>query len=501
MNNNFDKHIAEGSAEHALSAQRYESQRAQRSQIKRMIALEIITDPLLFGADRLAQLAETHHIKHREMLMRAPRDAIIATLPLDGAPDSAEATLLLPALSHIRTPVRPGEYVLAFFDDPDDLGSVGYWLSRLPSVGFVDDPNIMHHMREHDSAFTSDNDKPEHHFLNGVRASSGLVIGETAQLTGGQSAFERLITGSFAGSLRVIEPVGRHKRRVDDVLLEGARGAFISIGSERASQAYDASRFQRLSEDAPKSAAVMIAVGTGRSERTATQIVENSLGFTETAKDSSSVNANEGDRDIETDATSIHASQRCDVDLLLNLSAGPINIKRAELAAAMIKSDDVRFVARRSVRIVALGNDAASDGTLIDNASDQATCELAMLADDGAIAVSAGQDLTLKASKTAEIDAKTIKIQADDSAHLEAKQLTLCGDEHPAPAFDVFSSKLATLLEDLVKTLSAGTTGTPAAQKLTGAEVFAISAGKLIAELRAAQRSAGSLVSTKIKHG
>ena len=84
---------------------------------------------------------------------------------------------------------------------------------------------------------------------------------------------------------------------------------------------------------------------------------------------------------------------------------------------------------------------------------------------------------------------------------LEAKQLTLCGDEHPAPAFDVFSSKLATLLEDLVKTLSAGTTGTPAAQKLTGAEVFAISAGKLIAELRAAQRSAGSLVSTKIKHG
>ena len=351
MNNStnlLDKHIAEGSSEHALTTlNRYRTDPLQRSQLRQMIVAEVITDPELLDEAFFTRIEHDLGLRHAAMLRNAPRDSVIAFPKINGTePESSPAVLLLPMLSHVRLPIRPGEHVLALFEDPEDVGSFGFWLSRIPSVKHVDDPNIAHNLREHDPSYSLDvrnpDKKPEYAFHNGVPTVDGVVIGETATLSGNQNAYESLITGSLAGSLRVIEPVPRFKRRVDDVTIEGARGALIVVGSERTGPAYNAGQtITRTDEDTKNSAAIHLSVGRNRVDNIT--IVRNTLGFDENAKDSQSLNPKEGDHDFINDSAYVHISAATNnIDKLVGLNEPRISLGKDKAASTIQKSDDVR---------------------------------------------------------------------------------------------------------------------------------------------------------------
>jgi hypothetical protein len=473
-----------------------------------MVALDVITDPTLLTDAFYAHAEHELGVRQAQVLRVAPRDTIIAVPVASAAsPAVAQPTLLFPLLSHARLPVRPGEHVLAVFEDPEDNGSIGFWISRLPSVRHVDDPNVMHYPREHDPTYVPDVRDPsarsKYEFHNGVRSSDGTIIGETMTLQGGDDAYESIITGSMAGALRVFEPVPRFKRRVDDIAIEGARGALIVVGSERTAAAYDAgsSRPQRLSGDVAAAAAVDICVGRGRTDATAAKVVTNSLGFNEIAKDPASTVATEGDPDFMNDAARMYISQRSQPDEPLGLGDPPLDLSSDAASCFVAKGDSVRIVARRDMRIMVIGSKQLSSGDLTDDRKDATTTELVIDASSGDSELNCGHDHTIRVANELDINGKVANIKLDDEVNIDAKRVTVGGDEHPAPAFDTFCSALADIVDNLTAALSAGTTGTAAKQQLVNASTFALSAKQFAVELRKVATGKGSFASSKVSNG
>lgn len=509
VSNAIDKHVAEGTAEHHLTnSARYRSLQLQRTQMVRMIVLDVITDPALLTDAFYAHVEHELGVRQAQVLRSAPRDTLIA-VPAAGAasPASAQPTLLFPLLSHARLPVRPGEHVLAVFEDPEDIGSVGFWLSRMPSVRHVDDPNIMHHPREHDPTFVQDvrdpDAQPKYEFHNGVRSADGTIMGETMTLQGGDDAYESVITGSMAGSLRVIDVVPRFKRRVDDLTIEGARGGLIVVGSERTGAAYDTSndKVKRLDDDVPAAAAIDVSVGRGRTDATAVKQIKNSLGFNEAAKDAANVVTTEGDPDFVNDAARCYLSQRCKPDEPLGLGDPPIELSSDAASCVIAKGDSVRIVARRDMRITVIGSKQLNSGDLTDDRKDSSTTELVIDAGSGDSELSCGHDHTIHVANELDADGKIANIKFDDQVNIDAKRITIGGDKHPAPAFDTFCSSLADLIDNLSGALSAGTTGTAAKQQLVNATTFAIAAQQFATELRKVSSKQGSFASSKVTNG
>lgn len=507
--NAIDKHIAEGTAEHHLaSTSRYRSAQLQRSQLVRMVAIEVITDPSKLTDAFYAHVEHELGVRQAQVLRSAPRDTIIAVpIANSGTPAASPPVLLFPLLSHVRMPARPGEQVLAFFEDPEDIGSIGFWLSRLPSVDHVDDPNIMHHPREHDPSFVPDIRKPgaqpRYEFHNGVRSSDGTVMGETMTLPGGDDAYESIITGSLAGAVRVIEPIPRFKRRIDDLTLEGARGALLSLGSERTGAAYevDGDVLKRRDEDTVASAAIDMCVGRGRTGSTGVKLAKNSLGFQEAAKDRASVAAGEGDPDFINDAARLYISQRSAPDEALGLGDPPLDISADAASYAIAKGDCVRIIARRDMRITVIGSKALESGDLTDDRKDSTTTELAIDASSGDSKLSCGHDHTLHVTNQLNADGKIANIKFDSEVNIDAKRVTVGGDKHPAPAFDTFCTSLADFVDNLVALLAVGTVGTSAKQQLANIATFTPTAKQFSTELRKVAASAGSFASSKVKNG
>lgn len=472
-----------------------------------MIVAEVITDPELLDEDFFARVEHDLGLRQAAMLRQAPRDSVIAFPKINGTePESSPAVLLLPMMSHLRMPIRPGEHVLALFEDPEDIGSYGFWLSRVPSVKHVDDPNIAHNLREHDQSFVLDirnpNKQPTYAFHNGVPSADGVIIGETAALSGKQDAYESFITGSLAGSLRVIEPVVRYKRRVDDLTLEGARGALIVVGSERTSQAYKkAQPIERLPEDVKNSAAIHLSVGRNRVDDIT--IVRNTLGFDENAKHAQALNHKEGDHDFVNDGAYVHiSSATSDIDNLIGIKDPRISLGKDKASAIIHKSDDIRTVARRSIRVSAIGaKQNKNDKTLLDDMKDSVLFDAEISAESGDVDITVGHDSNVAVKNDIKISAKDVKIKAENELNIESQSIKLGGDAHPAPAFDTFCNALAEMLDNLSIALSAGTTGGPTAQKLNGAEAFKISTAAFIKNLRDAAAANGLFVSKKIKTG
>lgn len=507
--NAIDKHIAEGTAEHHLAnSARYRSAQLQRSQLVRMIAVEVITDPTKLTEAFYAHVEHDLGVRQAQVLRSAPRDTVIAVPAANSsAPAAAPPMLLFPLLSHVRLPVRPGEHLLAFFEDPEDIGSIGFWLSRLPSVEHVDDPNIMHHPREHDPTFIPDVRDPDakalYEFHNGVRSADGVIIGETMTLMGGDDAYESIITGSLAGAVRVVEPIPRFKRRVDDLTLEGARGALLSLGSERTGAAYDADgdALKRLDDDVVRAAAIDMCVGRGRTDTTGVKPVKNSLGFLESSKDRNNRTAGEGDPDFINDAARIYISQRSAPDEKLGLGDAPIELDSDVASYAIAKGDCVRIIARRDMRITVIGSKKLDSGDLTDDRKDSTTTELAIDATSGDSKLSCAHDHTLHVANKLNMDGKTVNVQFDDEVNVDAKRITIGGDKHPAPAFDTFCTALAGFIDNLLATLAAGTSGTAVKQQLANIATFTPVAQQLSVELRKVASAAGAFASTKVKNG
>lgn len=505
--NSLDKHIAEGTSEHLLSTtSRYRPDQLQRSQLRRMIVLDVITDPKLLSEAFIAKMEHELGVRQASLLRSVPRDSVIAiSLRSNVEPESSPPILLLPMLSHVRMPIRPGEHVFAMLDDVEDIGSVGYWLSRVPSVDHVDDPNIMHHPREHDTSFAQDirdlDKVPRYDFSNSVLDRDGISIGETSTLLGDEAAYESLVTGSLAGGLRVIEPTPRYFRRVDDLTLEGARGALVVIGSERSGAAYKAGDApSRLDEDQPSSAAIHLSVGRARDNKKI-KSVQNSLGLFENAKDRSSLSASEGDPDFVSDGAYIHVSSRSPIDRLVNLSEPAVKLGTGVAAVIALKADDLRIFSRRSARISVIGSKKRDDGTLADDERDDTFSDICVSGESGDASVLIARDIALKSGRDASMSSRRLSVKASDSIALDADKISVGGEKHPAPAFDTFCSSLADMIDALTKALSAGTSGSPAAQKLNGAEAFAIAAQTFITNLRSVSNAAGPFASQKVKNG
>lgn len=505
--NSIDKHITEGTSEQYLNNYKKYNHFQQKSQIQRMIVLEVITDPELLTDEDYATLEYKLSITNPQLLRVAPRDTIIATTLINvGLTSIQQSTILFPAISHMRMPIRAGEHVLALFEDPEDVNSIGYWLSRLPSVKFVDDPNIMHHPREHDPTFkvnlTKQNQKQNYAFNNGVTNSDGIVIGETETLYGGQDAYVNVITGSICGSLRTIEPVPRFKRRIDDTSIESARGGLLVLGSHREASAYtkDTSGLKKTEEDKPASAAIDITVGRGRTSNTGVFVVENDIGTTEAAKDYNNINPTEGNPDFINDAARTYIAQNAKIDDAFKLEKSVLDLESTDASSITHKADDLRLISRRNIRLASIENKKLDNGTLTD--ADNATIKAEFALDaSGNIGLKSSNDYTIKIDNNFETTSKTTKLKSSDSIDLDADKISIGGTKHPAPLFDAFCNSLADLFSDLIITINAGTVGTAAKQQFVEIVKITTSLNNMIVNLKLAAKAQGDFASKKVTNG
>jgi len=251
------------------------------------------------------------------------------------------------------------------------------------------------------------------------------TLGPTAN---GDLPFERVYTGSLAAGSVVAEPVPRFTKRPGDLVLQGSNNTLICLGQDRgwnsefspvpsdphqlSNASLDTSTNDVIVGEDPKisensyenilkelAGAIDIVAGRGRiylntsgdpifetkssgePSRTEPRVILNSRGFYETDKNptlrglgAGTINrlcdTAEGDPDFIYDASRIYVSMRSDVDHDYGLSASypnPFEAKIEEIedaACIVVKSDEIRIVARKKDIDVPYDDAAAINGSI-----------------------------------------------------------------------------------------------------------------------------------------
>lgn len=368
----------------------------------RAVVLQTLSDPSLrdSGDDNLLKT-----LKNRNDYMVAPRNSVICRMITEGKGKVEGFDFVCFPLfsSHIMMPVKAGEQIWVFFEQPVvSASSRPYWVSRIAEPIFVEDANFTHGDRRYqkiirgegkqvDDASGNFEDDRKLTFQNGSPSQS-----DNATIKGDQNAFVDLIQKSKEFKLTALEPVPRITKRPGDLVLQGSNNSSITLGT---SMGWDSN--ERPKNDTSKSVAsakepqvgtgaIDIVTGRGRifqtlsSERDARKgdkkdgksidastrphIEQNVLASFETDKNvatqqdeskskdkgNTRTNPQEGDPDFLLDASRVYLSSKAEIDKMLD--TGPKGVATAfenaieekKGASIAVKSDHIRIVARKS---------------------------------------------------------------------------------------------------------------------------------------------------------
>ena len=390
---NISKYIAEGSADKRLK---------QLSQIDQGGAPEVVLFrkfviiDVIYDTDEIFKNIESYHARFdalgvsntRKFLAVAPRNSVIAKpLEIDGG---GPAMLLFPFFpSHLSFPCKPGELVWVIFERPTiDDKDVGYWISRVPDLSYVDDPNHSHFPRRWDASMlpagardqSEGNADPKFEFRNGVVVTNTdgerVTVSETQAIAGAEDEFEQIITNSNASQMCLWEAAPRYKKRPGDTALEGSNNTLIVLGTDRQnvvgnhSDNPDGTRATKLPDsDATTNTGIIdFVAGRGQTDDTAAKKVKNvPFGFEESDKSLQNVNANEGDPDLKNDRSrvliTVGTGKTIDVKLNEGIEELYSQVMADEPSAdsdpgiVVTKSDKVRIIARSEVMIISTNFD------------------------------------------------------------------------------------------------------------------------------------------------
>lgn len=383
------KHISEGTKYYVDSTNAVVdyNRRSESQLFSKMIVLEVIDDPHILGTgeSKLDERIRGYNITNRDIvksLTSLPRNTIIATPKFGPTSTGLEnVEFVYPFFaSHISLPIKVGELVWVLREDPARMRSaVSYWMSRVAEPHHNDDINHTHSPRSLDKTLQYDPGKPSNpkfEFNDGemdddrILREGSAYIGSNAE----RKEFESLLTTTRASALHVYEAVPRYRKRPGDLAFEGSNNALITLGTIRTGVLSSKDVFPSIDDVKEKSGMIDIVVGRGQIPPTAGEVVKNTLGRNEINKFETKLSMNEGDPHYPSDRSRIALFQRTDfgsggLDSLLGLKSYnlQLQIDPARNGAVLAKSDHLRFVARKDIEIVVVGDNNGSDGSNIDN--------------------------------------------------------------------------------------------------------------------------------------
>tara|TARA_Y100001963_G_scaffold157443_1_gene253686 strand:- start:24 stop:1484 length:1461 start_codon:yes stop_codon:yes gene_type:complete len=331
-----------------------------------------------------------------------PRNSISAILidPDSGAALSDTPMVLYPFFSaHLAMPVKPGEKVFVIFPSatsPGEQGgskitsSIGFWITRITTNIDIDDVNYTHQDRVVPiKAGTSLVDR-----YSGTEAATlgfpnGTPGDPSRRTLPSEDGYDQIVKGSYAFRKVSLaeqgtwegkpdqsapnsalewtgEPVPRFSKDCADLVLQGSNNTLIRLGRDTAPAG-------RESETPAQgflagTGTIDIVAGRGAITGTTPASALNDREYEETDKNPANSISTEGAANLEADLSRVYVSMKTSPDAALGLSYSHSVPAAEEVPSIIIKSDEVRLVAREtgSVRLVKEGG----------------TCELSMLPDN-----------------------------------------------------------------------------------------------------------------------
>ena len=162
------------------------------------------------------------------------------------------------------------------------------------------------------------------------------------------------------------EPVPRYSKTCSDLCIQGSNNTLIALTEDPATRKAGASESGAIEG----AGTIDIVAGRGFGTTNAVTPISNTRDYSETDKKSDVATPVEGEIDFVTDLSRVYVSMKAnpDDDFGLTYSHSTIASSVTEIPAIVIKSDEIRLVAREtgSVRLIKEGG----------------LCEISMLADD-----------------------------------------------------------------------------------------------------------------------
>jgi hypothetical protein len=253
-----------------------------------------------------------------------PKNSIQARVISDGLDmhtANEDLSVFWPIFSHDIMPLKEGEHVYVLFEDHETKNH-GLWISRIPEPNGVDSTNFVDGTKKYEAIAQNDSRISDIGLQKAVQDT--VVTLEDIQRS---------------PDFIVEESVSRFNARVGDRVIEGSNNAAIILGRD-----------------------------TGQRELAGT--IDIVAGF------SGSIN-------FDTDKSRIYVSMKTDVDNNLAQSQGYSSVQPGpavnETASIVLKSDEIRVVARTGVKIVVEGGDLHLEGANIFLGKDAA--DFVMLGD------------------------------------------------------------------------------------------------------------------------
>lgn len=369
---------------------------------QRAIVVDVIYDPISQAQElssRYAPIDGASQLLNSGLLSTAPRNSLIARVVSGGVDRRSQTpSIFFPALSFTHEPIKPGEYVWVFYEDPENSLDHGFWLSRIKEPVDIDDPNFTHGDRK----FVGDEQPDTFDRLQQGRALENLDAATQARLrassgkgpgfpNGGGTeeaftlneidAFETIEQQAIANRVSSREPVPRYSKRPNDWAAEGSNNSLLVLGEDRTGGASklggDGNVVGRPDADLFGNSGMFDVVtgrGLGRQRKlaspgsvpqdTSPAVVKNARGLLETDKDPAHAPVREGDPDFINDATRIYGAMNTDLDKNFNITGNipvlnggtkPIEVRTGP--AGVLKSNNIRLIAREdgTIRIIKEG--------------------------------------------------------------------------------------------------------------------------------------------------
>lgn len=337
--------------------------------VSRFLVSEVFFDPQELDDTRIKDIQARFGLVEAAFLRSMPPNTIIARIVNETASGHARHHYLFPMLPpHLMLPVQAGEHVWAFFEQNRAVDH-GFWMCRISEPRHVDDVNHTHadrkfHVQERnlDAAdkFERVSNLPPG-FANGpTYTRNGKLEVAAASMSSAdadEQAYEKLLKETDSSKVADYESVPRFRKRPGDTVMQGSNNTLLVLGTDRTGRSaeFESSPMGKRAKGKPTkdkkglSGTIDIVAGRGRSKSTAPKEVDNTLGRKEASKRKADENVSEGDPDFGADLSRVYISMNTDADgnFAVNLST-----KENPGPATVIKSDHVRLIARKSVKIL-----------------------------------------------------------------------------------------------------------------------------------------------------
>lgn len=381
----------------------------------RVVVREVIYDPQKLTDDYIAYLRHKMNVSNIQFAKALPRNTIIGQKLIGDEGSSSPPMFFLPWLPpHLAVPCKPGEHVWVFLDSPDHkLSEIGWWAWKVTGFDHTDDVNHTHGPRDFDREFfkgnstkevADDNEDPVYDFLNGsgdtTENGERYTLADTRSIQGDYDAYEQILTKSKASKLTSYEAVPRYRKRPGDLVFEGSNNQLIAFSTDRngpvavdGGVVEDEDKGAEPEQDprdiiGPGTGLLDFVVGRGQTDETLGIRVENSLERQELGKSEGERVPLEGDPDFKNDRTRVLIASKTMVDRKFGLEDfNSLHLKgeddlskvkdkgsdedeftseNAGDAAAVIKSDKVRLIARSDLVIYVTSYKRDDKGNMVE---------------------------------------------------------------------------------------------------------------------------------------